>query len=72
VKNTEEFLPKAGHYLGEEDIRGINRKILKNKGLTRRRPKKNRNSRVKLKEQYQKALTKRIVIYLWTLLLIII
>ena len=44
----------------EEDIqRNINRDIEKARGIYRKRPKTNRNPRVKLKEKYRKLLIKR-------------
>ena len=39
--------------------RGINYTIMKSKGLTRKRKKIDRNSRVKHREKYRKALIKR-------------
>eukprot|EP01016_Furgasonia_blochmanni_P037504 TRINITY_DN442_c0_g1_i11.p1 TRINITY_DN442_c0_g1~~TRINITY_DN442_c0_g1_i11.p1 ORF type:complete len:722 (-),score=141.10 TRINITY_DN442_c0_g1_i11:1158-3323(-) len=43
----------------EENLRTINYKILKNKGLIRKRKKEERNSRVKHKKKYEKALIKQ-------------
>ena len=49
--------------MGEDEVlddqgRKVTREIIKNKGLTRNRRKDQRNSRVKHKEKYRKALTK--------------
>ena len=43
---------------GESGVRGITNQILRNKGLTRRRPKTDKNSRVKLRNKYDTALKK--------------
>ena len=43
----------------EENLRTINYKIMKNKGLIRKRKKEDRNSRVKLKTKYEKAIIKQ-------------
>lgn len=42
----------------EDEGRGIPYQILKNKGLTRRRKKIDRNSRVKLRKKYESKLVK--------------
>ena len=42
----------------DDKARKVTRDILKNKGLTRNRRKDQRNSRVKHKEKYRKALVK--------------
>lgn len=39
--------------------RNMNKTIIKNKGITRKRPKKDRNPRVKKRIQYEKAVKKR-------------
>lgn len=44
---------------GELAQRNVNYQIMKNKGLTRNRKKIDRNSRVKLRVKYDKALKKR-------------
>ncbi len=44
--------------VAENDSRKINRMILKNKGLTKRRKKIDRNSRVKNKVKFQKKVQK--------------
>lgn len=44
----------------EKDIvRNVNYAIMKSKGITRKRKKEDRNSRVKFREKYRKALQKR-------------
>ena len=51
----------------EQYQRNIDYKIMKNKGLTRKRKKIERNSRVKLRNKYNKAVIRRkvILLYLW-------
>lgn len=44
--------------IDEDGARKINRQILKNRGLVKRRKKIDRNSRVKKRVQYEKKLTK--------------
>ncbi len=55
AKIEEIFQDDPTYHVGEDDVRGINRKILKNKGLTRKRKKIDRNSRVKLRKKFEKA-----------------
>ena len=50
--------------VAENDSRKINRMILKNKGLTKRRKKIDRNARVKNKVKFQKKVQKLKVKYL--------
>jgi U3 small nucleolar RNA-associated protein 3 len=60
-KHAAKFEPNPSHFLEEEDVRGINRKIMKNKGLTRKRGKNHENNgRVKFKNRYEKAQYKHI------------
>lgn len=48
-------LNEASEEIGEDGKRAINYQILKNKGLTPKRKKDNRNSRVKKRKKYEKA-----------------
>ncbi|CCF56395.1 hypothetical protein KAFR_0B00970 [Kazachstania africana CBS 2517] len=48
-------LAEASEAVGEDGKRAINYQILKNKGLTPKRKKDNRNSRVKKRKKYEKA-----------------
>lgn len=64
-KHAAKFEPNPNHFLEEDDVRGINRKIMKNKGLTRKRGKNHeKNSRVKFKNRFDKAQYKLKVIFL--------
>jgi len=55
-KNMAKFEPNPTHFLGEDDVRGINRKIMKNKGLTRKRGKNHQNNaRVKFKKRFEES-----------------
>jgi len=55
-KNLAKFEPNPTHFLGDDDVRGINRKIMKNKGLTRKRGKNHQNNaRVKFKKRFEES-----------------
>lgn len=67
-KNLAKFEANPTHFVEEDDVRGVNRKIMKNKGLTRKRGKKHENnSRVKHKHKYEKAQIKQRVIHFFFL-----
>ena len=68
-KLAAEFVEPSKHYVEEDGVRAINRKILKNRGLTRKRNKIDRNSRVKLRKKYETALVKIKVILAKSLLI---
>ena len=58
----ENFKENPRHYLQEDDVRGINKKILRNKGLTRHRKKQAGNARIMNKLKFQKAMVKQRVL----------
>ncbi|KAL6940414.1 hypothetical protein ACO0QE_004314 [Hanseniaspora vineae] len=55
IAAKEGKLAEAAENIGEDGKRAINYQILKNKGLTPKRHKDNRNSRVKKRKKYEKA-----------------
>lgn len=55
IAAREGKLSEAKEIIGEDGKRAINYQILKNKGLTPKRKKDNRNSRVKKRKKYEKA-----------------
>jgi len=54
-KTASKLKEKPWYEVPEDGVRAISKKIMKNKGLTRRRPKIDRNPRVKRRVQYETA-----------------
>ncbi len=59
AKEERAELDKQIDHQNESIMRNVNYMIMKSKGLTRKRKKIDRNSRVKFREKYRKALQKR-------------